>query len=183
MSTICRDTVSSELRTNNVGFLLFFCLLAEVSIFLFCFYETEREREIQWNKRNICVTLTTDLDHFSAEIYFAFQIWVDLYCPKFILAFLTNLHYYYSYELNNAKKQSWKALIQVGNYFVYTSLNIAHRDLFLTHYFVALMNEVECFCFFITNDSNVQNLMFTKFKPDKLRLHLKSFLRAVLMER
>jgi hypothetical protein len=66
---------------------------------------------------------------------------------------------------------------------VYISFNIPHTDIFLILYFVALVNEVQCFCSFVTKDSHVHNLIFTNFKPDRLRLHLKTFLRAVLMER
>ena len=41
---------------------------------------------------------------------------------------------------------------------MYTSWNIPHIDIFLIRYFVALVNEVECFCSFITNESNVQKI-------------------------
>jgi len=67
MSNVCGDTVSSELRTKQCRIFRLFFLLAEISTFLLCFCERERER--RWNKRNNCVTLTTDLDHFSTEIY------------------------------------------------------------------------------------------------------------------
>jgi hypothetical protein len=36
---------------------------------------------------------------------------------------------------------------------VYISFNIPHTDKFLIRYFVALVNEIQCFCFFVTNDS------------------------------